>query len=249
MMLRPLALLLLVLPGALHAQIDTLLHRAQQAYASGDYGQALALYDSVQATQTSGALLFNMGNCYAKLDDLPRSILYYERALRLSPAAEDIQANLDLQRAKLVDRMATAPALTLRSAWDSLIGGADPDQWARRSLWACGIMAVLGGAALATRQHTGRRMLFIAAGVALFITVLSVALAAYRMNEVTGRHEAILMRPSAEVLGEPRSGSTRLFLLHQGTKVNVIGEQDEWLEVRLPNGSVGWMSATALELI
>lgn len=249
MRLRSLAFLMLALPGALHAQADTLLLRAQQAYASGDYGQALALYDSVHATQTSDALLFNIGNCYAKLGDLPRSILYYERALRLAPGAEDIQANLDLQRAKLVDRMATAPAFTLRSAWDSLIGGADPDQWARRSLWACGIMAVLAAAALATRQRAGRRVLFIASGAALFVTVLSVALAAYRMNEVTGRHEAIIMRPSAEVLGEPRSGSTRLFLLHQGTKINVVGEQDDWLEVRLPNGSVGWMPAAAVERI
>src|SRR5690606_12551683 len=100
------------------------------------------LYDSVNTDYTSAGLLYNIGNCYSKLGDMPHAILYYERALRLAPGADDIQANLDLERAKVVDRMNQLPAFTLGSVWDRLQGGKDVDQWARRSLWACVIMVV-----------------------------------------------------------------------------------------------------------
>ena len=65
---------------------------AQEAYAKGEYAKALALYDSVNAEQSSAALLFNIGNCHMKLGDVPHAVLYFERASRLQPGAEDIQA-------------------------------------------------------------------------------------------------------------------------------------------------------------
>lgn len=80
-------------------------------------------------------------------------------------------------------------------------------------------------------------------------TVTSTALAAYRVQEATTSSEAIIMAPSAEILGEPRKGATRLFILHQGTKVGLMGTEGDWQEVRLANGSVGWMPAAQIEEI
>lgn len=225
------------------------LEKAQAAYASGDHAQALAFYDSVATEYSSAALLFNIGNCYSKLDDLPHAILYYERALLLAPGAEDIQANLDMQRAKVVDRINQLPAFTLGSAWDSTIGGKDVDQWARRSLWACFLMVLAAGAAILVRKPAIRRSLLALAVLALVFTVVSTALAAYRVKEVEQRKEAIIIVPSVDILGEPREGSTRLFILHQGSKVGVLGEHGDWQEVRLPNGSVGWLPKARIEKI
>ena len=54
-------------PSAAQPANGGLLQQAGQAYAQGDYGQALALYDSVNTQYTSAGLLFNIGNCYSKV--------------------------------------------------------------------------------------------------------------------------------------------------------------------------------------
>ncbi|HMN06940.1 MAG TPA: tetratricopeptide repeat protein [Flavobacteriales bacterium] len=245
------ALLILALSLPAKAAMDPapLLEQAQEAYANGDHARALALYDSVNTEFTSAALLYNIGNCHSKLGDMPHAILYYERALRLAPGAEDIQANLDLERSKVVDRINQLPGFTLGSAWDSAIGGKDVDQWARRSLWACALMALAGAGAIVLRNKVAKRSLAIMATLALAGTIISVALAAHRVQEVERKAEAIILAPSVEILGEPRKGSTRLFILHQGSKVGLLEEQGEWQEVRLPNGSVGWLPVASIAKI
>lgn len=242
-------LFLAALPVLADPGTDSLLQQAQNAYAKGDHQRALALYDSVQVHSTSAGLLFNIGNCWSKMGDVPHAILYYERALRLEPGAEDIQANLDMMQAKVVDRMNELPSFTLGSLWDRWLGGKDMDQWARRSLWACAIMALAAGTGLWMRNRAVRRILLAIGAAALLATVASAMLAAYRVEQVGNRSEAIIMAPSAEILGEPRDGATRLFILHQGTKVGILKHQGSWQEVRLSSGAVGWTPASALEVI
>ncbi len=241
--------LALCLPLFAHAGTKELLQQAQDAYSKGDHKQALALYDSVNTTETSAGLLFNIGNCWSKLGDVPHAILYYERALRLAPGAEDVQANLDMERAKVVDRVNELPSFTLGSVWDRLQGGTDVDQWARRSLWACAIMALAAAAGIWANPRVAKRLLFSLASLALVATVFSALLAFYRVQQVESRSEAIIMAPSVDILGEPRQGATRLFILHQGTKLGTLQRHGDWQEVRLASGAVGWLPVSAIEVI
>ncbi len=222
---------------------------AQQAYANGAYAEALHLYDSLAQDRTSAALLYNIGNCHAKLNEVPQAILQYERALRLAPGAEDVQANLDLMRSRTVDRVSALPAFTLGTAWDRVRGGKDVDQWARRSLWACVFACVLAAAAVLVRSTVARRALGGLAIAGGLVTVLCMVLAAYRVHEADDRSEAIIMTSKLDVLGEPREGATKLFLLHAGTKLRVLQSEGDWYEVKLANGSVGWAQAKALTII
>ena len=231
------------------AQGNALLDSAQAAYARGAYADALALYDSMYQEQTSAALLFNIGNCHMKLDDVPHAVLFYERAIRLEPGAEDIRANLDHARQQVVDRIHELPAFTLGSFWDRLRGGKDEDQWARRALWSC--LALFAGATafLFVRQGLVRRLLLGGTALALICTVVATALGAYRVKEVNDRSEAIIMLPKVDVLGEPRQGATTVFVLHEGTKISVLSDQNGWYEVKLASGSVGWAPPGSLERI
>jgi len=242
-------LLLLGVPLLAHAGTDALLKSAQDAYSQGDYEQALVRYDSVNTTQSSASLLFNIGNCWSKLGDTPHAILYYERALRAAPGAEDIQANLDQARTKVVDRVNELPGFTLGSLWDRLQGGTDVDQWARRSLWACAITALLVALSFFLRQAALKRILLSVGALGFVMTVCAAGLAAFRVHEVDSRMEAIIMQPKVDILGEPHEGATTLFILHDGTKLSVLKEQDGWSEVKLSNGSVGWVQRSALETI
>lgn len=234
---------------AFGAQVNSLAQSAHDAYAKGEYAQALTLYDSLNSTQNSASLLFDIANCHIKLGDVPHAVLYYERAIRLQPGAEDIQANLDFARSLVVDRVNELPGFTLGSIWDRLRGGKEVDQWARRSLWACLLLFTLSAAAVVVRKRSIKRSLIGASAIMVLVTALCSGLAWYRVQEVTDRSQAIIMMPKVDVLGEPRIGATTLFVLHEGTKVSVLQEQNGWYEVKLSSGAVGWAPPSALVVI
>lgn len=244
-------LLLATVPGMAmtRTEADSLTAQGSRAYAAGEHAAALALFDSAASAFTSPALLYNIGNCHFKLNDIPHAILYYERALRLAPGDADVQTNLELARQNVVDRVNELPSFSLGSTWSRIRGGRDADQWARRSLWACLAFFVALAAAVALRQRTARRVLFGLSGLLFIGTALSIAFAAFRHKEVTDQSEAIIMSAKVDVRSEPRDGSTVLFVLHRGTKVTILQQDNAWSEVQLANGSVGWMPPASLERI
>ena len=44
-----------------------------------------------------------------------------------------------------------------------------------------------------------------------------------------------------EVWAEPNSRVEVLFLLHEGTKVQMLDQLQEWQKIRISNGSEGWV--------
>ena len=243
------AVLLALAATTARAEGQTLAQAAQEAYAKADYQQALLLYDSLATSYSSASLYFNIGNCWSKLGDVPHAVLYYERALRLAPGAEDIQANLDLVRSKVVDRVNELPSFSLGSLWDRIQGGKDVDEWARRSIWACLFTALVAAMALFIRQRSVKRVLIIVGSVSAISTVMMIGLAGQRVQQAESRSGAIVMAPKVDILGEPRTGSTTLFILHEGTKLDVLQEQAGWFEIKLASGAVGWVEARGVERI
>lgn len=230
---------------------DSLAHwlrTGAEAYSRGEYAAALQAFEDVHAQRGSAGLLLNIGNCHFKLGDIPRAILFYERALRLDPTAEDVRANLDLARQQVLDRITEPPPSALTLAW-SRLQGRDPDLWAKRALWCCLLLFTLLGLMLLPSLRRSRGTLTVLALLMAMATVASIAFAAARARGLADRSQAIIMATKSEALGEPREGATVLFALHKGSKVAVQQEVEGWCEVRLPNGSVGWMPARALERI
>ena len=230
-------------------EADTLVARGARAYSAGETATALALFDSANTAFTSPALLYNIGNCHFKLNDVPHAILYYERALRLAPGDADVRTNLELARQKVVDRNSELPSFSLGSTWAKIRGGRDADEWSRRALWACLLFFLCLAIAVAVRPRTARRVLFGLSALLFLGTALSIAFAAFRHDELTDDSEAIIMSPKVDVRSEPREGSTVLFVLHKGTKVTILQQENTWSEVQLANGSVGWMPPASLERI
>ena len=49
------------------------------------------------------------------------------------------------------------------------------------------------------------------------------------------------MAPSSIVKSEPNESSTNLFLIHEGLKVQLLESDNNWTEVKMPDGNVGWL--------
>lgn len=228
---------------------DLLVARADSSYSAGDHRAALKTYTDLAASHSSPALFYNIGNCHYKLGNKAQAVLWFERAHRLAPGDVDINANLELARAQVVDRVNAAPGITLGGGWSAFRAGTEVDTWTTRSLWCCLATFAFLSVWLFLRGPVFRRIFLGLASALGICTVITIALAAYRTSEVLSTEEAILLSPKVDVRSEPREGAVTVFVLHEGTKVTIQKVEDNWCEVRLASGNVGWMKADALERI
>ncbi len=68
------------------------------AYNNGQYGEAIATFESLLQGGYSANLFYNLASSYAQNGQIGLAILYFERAARLAPGDPDIQGNLELVR-------------------------------------------------------------------------------------------------------------------------------------------------------
>ena len=93
------ALVALVLAQPSFAQPDTDFLKANEAYATGNFENAIKGYEALaQARQFSANLFYNLGNAYFRAGDFGAAILNYERALALDRHHAEADANLRIVR-------------------------------------------------------------------------------------------------------------------------------------------------------
>ena len=220
-------------------------------YQEGDFQGALASYVRlVEAGFESGEVYYNIGNTYFKLGDLAQSILYYERARRLLSGDEDVQANLDLARSLTVDEIEPLPRFWLFSAADWWV-----DLLPRTLLITVVAVSYLVGTGvvlLLILKRSGPlgvwgQRIALAAGVVFLLFGLNLAV---REFEVGRAQEAVVFQPQVDVMSAPLNDETlTVFTVHEGTKVRIDRLSDEWAEVVLEDGRVGWVPVGVLETI
>ena len=57
------------------------------------------------------------------------------------------------------------------------------------------------------------------------------------------------MRASVSVKSAPEKAATDMFVLHEGTKVRVGEQVEDWIEVTIADGNKGWLEERAIEMI
>lgn len=212
-------------------------------YREGDYRGAVDHYShAVEAGYVSGALLFNMGNAYFRLDEIGQAIRYYEKAAKLTPEITELGHNLAIARARTVDQFSRLPEPFWETWW----------QWTMRTfgsraLFAVGVIFYLCAAiTLGLRIRNGqtpwrRRILTVSAALAvLFIsTGYAASVDADRL-----RH-AVVVTDEVGLRENPEGARTDLSV-HEGLVVEIVTDESNWTEIRLPNGVRGWVRAESL---
>jgi uncharacterized protein YgiM (DUF1202 family) len=82
----------------------------------------------------------------------------------------------------------------------------------------------------------------------ILITALTEALALAKYN-IERQQDAIVMMPNTYVKSAPGTASADLFILHEGTKVMVLEQFEQWLKVKMPDGKIGWLPANDVAII
>ena len=74
------------------------------------------------------------------------------------------------------------------------------------------------------------------------------------LNAGYGKRQAdikygIVFSPKTELMTEPNLTSDTVAILHEGTKVKVLKQEDNWYLVQLPDGKKAWIPLSDLKII
>ena len=250
-----LALLLLIMPFAAHAQedvyVDSLWNAANTAYAEGQWDAAASGYEMISdMCLESAALYCNTGNAYAKSGNVPMAILCYERALKADPSYEDASYNLELMNSRIQDRIDPVPEFFLTKWMKDISYLMDSDAWAITVLVLLGLTLAMFIIFLLVPSVAGRRAGFFTGLVFLVFMCFAMGFSISQKKAYMNADKAIVMRPVVSVKSSPSAEASKdLFILHEGTKVTVLDQVGAWNNISLADGHQGWLPAADMERI
>lgn len=235
---------------ALPASTEALWDMANTAYINNEYSRAETIYNEIlKQGESSAKLYYNLANACFKQEELGRAILYYHRALRLQPGDADIRYNLSVAEARTKDTIDEIPEFFLTTWMRALRHTMSSTAWSVVSILALVVMLSLVLFYLLARRLSLRKTGFYGMLVALFVFILTTWFAAAGRTEQIGEHEAVVVSLSAAVKASPDSSSTDLFVLHEGTVVEITNRLGDWCEVMIADGKKGWTQQGKIEVI
>lgn len=249
------ALSLLMIAPFAYAQdntyVDSLWNAANNAYVEGRWEDAVKGYEGISALGLESAALYcNTADAFFKQGNMPKAILNYERALKLDPSYEDARYNLELAGSMIQDRIDPVPDFILKVWAKNVCWLMDSDAWAVTFIVLLALTLAMVLLFLLAPTVAGRRTGFFTAVALVLLAVASLSFSLWQKNDYMRTDDAIVMRPVVSVKSSPSAESSQdLFVLHEGTKVEVLDQVGSWSNIELADGRQGWIRSADIETI
>lgn len=235
---------------ALTLAAEDLKVQADKAYEEEHYAQAAEIYEELLKSGQHAAIYYNLGNCYYRLEKVGPAVLNYERALLLDPGDAAIRHNLDLARSKTLDKITPLGEVFLVTWYKAVVSLFSTDGWAGIALGTFILFLVALSVYLFSNRMLYRKIGFVVAAAALVVCLLTNLFAYQQKRVLELRNQAVVMVSATNVKSTPSATGTDLFVLHEGTKVQVTDNSMKgWKEIRLSDGKTGWIETNSIEFI
>lgn len=232
------------------ASAEELWQAGNTAYSAGDYTRAAELYTAITDKGLySAPLYYNLANALFKSGETGGAILYYNRALHLSPGDEDIRHNLEYAERSTKDKIEEIPEFFLVSWAKKVRSTMSCTAWTVISLLLFAATLASCLVYLLSQRIAMRKAGFYGMAAALLLCIATTLMAWSERNMLVERNEAVVMSSSLSVKSSPDKSATDLFVLHEGTVVTIGSTVDGWAEVRIADGNKGWVEIERIERI
>jgi len=243
--------LLVSVSGMANAQSsEELFNQGNLQYENGRHDEAVNYYRAIVINGfESPEVWYNLGNAYYKLNLLGPAVLSYERAKRLSPQDESINYNLKAVNLLITDKITPLPENFIITGIRNILN----------SLTSEGLLRILITVYLASFliyiltlfMSPGRpkRASYFTLGVLGFTFIVTAGITGVKIDSDINDKKAVVMVSEMSVSSAPEEIGEELFILHEGTAVEIIGGGDEWAQIKIADGKAGWVSTDMLEVI
>jgi len=216
-----------------------------ESYKKDNYEEAISAFLKItESGIKNSALFYNLGNAYLRNNDLGHALLWYERALKLTPNDPDLKFNYEYALSLLKDEKEdkTSPLLKILFFWKDLFSEMTI-RWIAISL---NIIFWL----ILTIQVIRKRIFFRTVNSLIFIlTIIFTLTAFHNYYESQYIREAIILPDQTPVRSGLSEDSTELFLLHAGTKVKIEKENNGFVRIFFSEGKIGWIKKSEIGMI
>ena len=221
---------------------DQTFKNANTAYNAGKFEKALLLYKQIlESGEHSAALYFNMGNCYYRLNNVAESIFFFEKAKQMNPLDEDISINSAFAQNMAIDAVELLPISQVTKFKDGLVELFNQEGWALVLTLLAWLLAIFWGLYLKNKTPLFKRIFFVSTILMSSFLISSVFISVIKFADESATNHGILFNQKIEVWAEPNTRAEGLFILHEGTKVQLLDALQEWQKIRIANGSEGWI--------
>lgn len=233
---------------------EELAQQADSAYTADNFQLAEKLYNQALAEGGSSTTLFyNLGNTYYREGNLGMAVVSYERALKLDPTNSDAETNLEFVKGKLTDKQIDSGSV-MTTLWHNLVGLYHTDTWAwigigLFALFLAGVFTYLFSNAVLVKKIS-----FFGGGVVFLLCAFCIMMSFASANRLSNNDSAVIISPAAQLSTSPREARTQAeeaFLLHEGTRVEIVDSvagtsEGKWYEVKVGNRDRAWVKAADL---
>lgn len=223
-------------------EVNDAFAKANQAYTAENYEVAIDNYNQIlKAGVHSVETYFNLANAHYKLNHVGPAIYNYEKALQLDPDNADVLTNLSYAHQMRIDAIEALPENELGTAFESAVASLDVDEWAWLSIILI-IITILLYIFYNYSNTTGKkRLFFILMVMGIIVSALSIAAGFYAQNSLNSKQYAIFYEAEYTTREEPKNNATPSFVIHEGTKVEILEEFNDWVRIALANGTKAWV--------
>ena len=239
-------------PSILSAQInlESIFSQANELYNKGSYIEAINNYKEIIKNDFHSAeLYYNLGNAYYRLDSIASSVYYYEKALQLNPNDREIIDNLALVNKTLVDEIDPITTPLIESILKSLSNIFYFETWGYISIFFSFLIVALFLSYYFAISSRIKRLTFVLLCISSILMLASLINGNKGYDNYVNNEYAIIYSYETDLKTEPNFRSETLFMLHEGTKVQVIENYNNWIKVRLVNGQIGYIQLIDVKIL
>jgi tetratricopeptide (TPR) repeat protein len=241
---------IIVCSSVIASKPEDTLQKGNTYYREGAYDKAIEEYQKlVDEGYVGTSLFYNLGNANYRIGKIGYAILYYEKALELSPSDEDVKHNLDFAHLSTVDRIQPLPRFFLFDWWEALLGLFSDNGWAYVAFFLYLLVILLAGAYSYSKTVKQQKIFFFSSIAGVFLLAFSISLLVIKVNREATLKSGVIVEQVVTVKFAPDPQSTDAFVIHEGLKVNLEDQLDKWIKIRLADGKVGWVEQSYVEQI
>jgi tetratricopeptide (TPR) repeat protein len=230
---------------------ESLFREGNALYENGEYVKAEANYKKILPYGIENPLVYyNLGNACFKQNKIGEAILYYEKALKLSPNDEDILDNLAYASTLAYDKIEVAEESPPTRFLKNLHYFFSLDTQLVLIIVLLYLLSLLG-AYFFLRRRRGKETDFFSISISLlaFLLLLLLLSAGIKIHQAEYVYHGIVLIEKVDVLSGPGETNAILFPMHEGLKVRIREERGEWFQISLPNGLNGWVRKETIGVV
>jgi len=231
--------------------LDSVFVQATTLYNKNNFNESLDAYLSIVDQDISnGVLYYNIGNCYYRLNQLGYARLYYEKAKLYNPKDRDVNHNIDIVKARLIDEIAEVPNFFIVKIIKDIESIFSPSQWGYVFIIIFYVNILLFLLFLFSNSIQNKanalKALFVLTPAFLFVLCFLLYSNSSQKNTY-----GVLVSSNAYVKNGPSELADDYLEdpIHEGVKFELIDKVDNWSRILLTDGKDGWILTSDFEVI